>query len=51
MAATHSKYFAEIKEWFELGIWNEKRVKNAVAQNYLTEAEYKEITGKTYKAA
>lgn len=51
MAANHSEKFAEIKEWFELGIWPEKRVRNAVVKGCITEAEYKEITGKAYKAA
>ena len=50
MATTHSKNFAKVKEYFDMGVWDEARVKDAVVKEWITEAEYKEITGKAYKA-
>lgn len=45
-----SAKYAMVKEFYDGGVWNESKVKNAVVKGYITEAEYKEITGKTYKA-
>ena len=45
-----STKYAMVKEFYDSGVWNESKVKNAVVKGYITEAEYKEITGKTYKA-
>jgi len=47
--AARSKNFAKVKGFFDQGVWNEARVKDAVERNWITEAEYKEITGKTYR--
>ena len=47
--AQSSKY-AMVKEFFDMGVWNEPKVKNAVVKGFITETEYKSITGKTYKA-
>ncbi len=47
----HSAKYAMVKEFYDVGVWPEVRVKNAVVQGCITEAEYKTITGKTYKAA
>lgn len=46
--ATRSKNFAKVKAFFDQGVWNEDRVSDAVERSWLTEAEYKEITGKKY---
>jgi len=46
-----SAKYAMVKEFYDAGVWNEARVKNAVVKGWITEAEYKTITGKVYKAA
>ncbi len=39
--------FAEkVKRYYELGLWSEQRVRDAVAKNAITPEEFKEITGK-----
>lgn len=45
----HSKNFYKVKEWFSLHVWNEERVRNAVGKNWITEEEFKEITGMDYE--
>lgn len=45
----HSEKFDEIKEWYEAGFWKKSMVANAVKKKKITAAEYKEITGETYK--
>ena len=47
--AAHSKNFAKVKGFFDQGVWNEDRVSNAVRRAWITEAEYKEITGESYR--
>ena len=43
--------FAEkVKVWYELGLWSEERVKNAVKKGAVTAEEFKAITGKDYSA-
>lgn len=44
-----SKNYWKVKEWFDLKVWNEDRVRNAVAKNWITKKEFKEITGKDYE--
>lgn len=44
---TRSKHYGEVKEWFKNGFWDERRVRLAV-NRWITVAEYKDITGKTY---
>lgn len=41
--------FAEYKYYYELGIWTEKRIHDAVTKGKLTAEEYTKITGKTYQ--
>ena len=38
--------FDKIKQWYELGLWSEQRVREAVAKNVITPEQFKEITGK-----
>ena len=45
----HSKNFAKVKDYYERGLWSKERV-HAVVGKWITEAEYKEITGETYSA-
>ena len=43
--------FAEkVKHYYELGVWNERRVREAIARNAITAEEFKAITGKDYAA-
>ena len=42
----HSKNYGKVKRYYNLGMWNEVRVRNAVKKNWITEEEFKEITDK-----
>lgn len=44
----HSKNYSKVKRWWDMKMWNETRVCNAVKMNWITEAEFKEITDKDY---
>ena len=44
----HSPKFELVKAYYEDGLWNQKAVKNAVKRNWITAAEYEEITGEPY---
>lgn len=35
-----------VKKYYDLGVWKEAQVRNAVAKGWITEEEYKVITGK-----
>lgn len=41
--------FEMIKRNFDRGLWNAQMVAVAVAKGVITAAQYKEITGETYK--
>lgn len=43
-----SKNFEKVKLYYNNGIWSKARVYNAVGK-WITEEEYKEITGEDYK--
>ena len=38
--------FEKIKKYYEQGLWDESRVREAVAKNVITAEEFKAITGK-----
>lgn len=44
----HSARFEKVKSYYESGLWNDARVKNAVIKSWITAYEYQEITGKEY---
>lgn len=44
----HSKNYEKIKRYYDLGMWDEHRVRNAVVRGQITEEEYFEITGNPY---
>lgn len=50
---THSKNFAKVKKYYNAGVWNEARVRNAVthptSNPWITPEEYEEITGQPYE--
>lgn len=43
-----SKNFEKVKGYYEKGFWSKARVQNAVGK-WITEEEYREITGEEYK--
>lgn len=46
--AEHSKHFEKVKRYYDLSLWSDDRVRNAVAKEWITASEYKTITGKEY---
>ena len=44
----HSKNYYKVLNWYNLGVWNETRLRNAVKMGWITEEEFTEITGKAY---
>lgn len=46
----HSKNFAKVKRFYDMKLWNEERVRNAVTATpaWITKSEFAEITGKPY---
>ena len=45
--SSKSKNFNKVKEYYDRGLWSKTRVKNAVGK-WITQEEYKEITGEDY---
>ncbi len=45
----HSNNYEKVKRYFDMKMWNEERVRNAVIKNWITAAEFEEITGKAYQ--
>jgi len=46
----HSKNFEKVKRYYDNGLWSKAKVKNAVVKEWITAAEYEEITGEPYSA-
>lgn len=44
----HSKNYDKVKRYFGMKLWDETRVRNAVAKGWITEEEFVEITGTAY---
>ena len=44
----HSKNYDKVKRYYDMGMCNEVRVRNAVKMNWITEEEFTEITDKDY---
>lgn len=44
----HSNKYTTVKKYYDLGMWDESRVRNAVIKGWITEAEFEEIVGKAY---
>ena len=42
-----SKY-EKLKMYYDSGLWDDKRLKNAVIKKWITEEEFKNITGYSY---
>lgn len=45
---TYSKKFDTVKKYYDLKVWDETRVRNAVVKNWITAEEFEEIVGKEY---
>lgn len=43
-----SSKFQKVKHYYDNGLWDISRVRNAVVKNWITAAEFKEITGIDY---
>ncbi|MBR5780375.1 MAG: XkdX family protein [Bacteroidales bacterium] len=41
----HSKNYDKVKYWYNMNMWDETRVRNAVEKGWITKAEFTEITG------
>lgn len=41
--------FERIKKWYKQGLWTKEMVKDAVKKGIITEEQYKEITGESFK--
>ncbi len=39
------EFAMRVREWYELGIWSERRVREALERGKLSEEEYAEIIG------
>ena len=44
----HSKNYQKVKRYYDMKMWEEIRVRNAVKLGWITQAEFQEITGKKY---
>ncbi len=40
--------FDKIKRYYETGVWNEQRLRNAVEKGVITPEQFKAITGDDY---
>lgn len=45
----HSKNYEKVKRWYNMKMWDETRVCNAVRMNWITKDEFSEITGKSFE--
>ena len=43
-----SAKFEQVKGFYEVGVWSETKLRNAVAKGWITAEEFKQITGKAY---
>lgn len=41
--------YEKVKRYYELGLWSEQRVRDAVLKGAITPEEYAEVVGKQYK--
>ena len=42
--------YEKVKQYYDAGYWDVTRVRNAVRKQWITEEEYKTITGENYTA-
>ena len=46
--AEHSPKYDLVKSYYDRGLWNITRVRNAVVKGWITPEEFEEITGEPY---
>ena len=46
----HSAKFDRVKSYYDMGLWSKGKVHDAVVKNWITAAEYKEITLEEYQS-
>lgn len=44
-----SNKYSKIKLWYDMKVWSEARVRNAVEKGWLTSGEFTDITGVEYQ--
>ena len=44
----HSSKFDLVKEYYNMNLWEERKVRDAVKKGWITAEEFEEITGKEY---
>jgi hypothetical protein len=53
MDKTYSKNYSKVKNFYDKGLWDDARVRNAVTKPspapWITKEEYQEITGEAYE--
>ena len=45
----HSKKYEKVKEYYDKGYWDIRKAHDAVTHGWITEEEFKEITGYDYE--
>lgn len=45
----HSPRFDQVLDFYRNHLWSERMTRNAVVKGWITEEEFEEITGKSYK--
>lgn len=45
----HSSNYEKVRRYYNLKMWDERRVRNAVAKEWITKNEFKEITGRDFE--
>ena len=43
-----SAKFEQVKSFYDMGVWSETKLRNAVVKGWITQDEFKAITGKNY---
>ena len=43
-----SAKYNKVKQYYDMGVWTIDRVRNAVLKGWITEEEFREITGEEY---
>ena len=44
----HSARYEQVKRYYDTGLWDIAKIRNAVVKGWITADEYKEITGQDY---
>ena len=47
----HSKHYEKVKYYYDNHLWTLEQVRNAVVKGWITDEEFKEITGENYGEA